>query len=288
MNEEEKKDEDEQELPAAQEDQEVPADGPVKEPVEEPADEPEQEEEGDNVNRRGFFTQGFRRMLKPIADVVEARIEKTGLPDWDEYERNKGGYDSSSPDEDSFSELPDRPVLRPPGAIDEEQFLQTCMVSGQCVTSCPVSAIKVTVDSDPMKEGRPFIDAQSQACVVCEDLSCMKVCPSGALVPVEQEDIRMGIAEVDDAFCVRTQGEDCQICVDKCPLGEAAIRVSYHGGPIEIMDPGCTGCGVCEMYCPTEPRSVIVRPLSVASTPDEPPDDEQPGPSDEGSYLPMD
>jgi hypothetical protein len=42
------------------------------------------------------------------------------------------------------------------------------------------------------------------------------------------------------------------------------------------------------MYCPTEPRSVIVRPLSVASTPDESPDDEQPGPSDEGSYLPMD
>ena len=284
MNEEEKKDEDEQEIPAENEDQEIPAENEEQET----AGEEEQGENLDNVNRRSFFTQGLRRMLKPIADVVEARIEKTGLPDWDEYERNKGAYDSSSPDEDRFSELPDRPVLRPPGAIDEEQFLQTCMVSGQCVNSCPVSAIKVTVDPDPMKEGRPFIDAQSQACVICEDLSCMKVCPSGALAPVAQEDIRMGIAEVDDASCVRTQGEDCQICVDKCPLGEAAITISYHGGPIEILDPGCTGCGVCEMYCPTEPRSVIVRPLSVGSDPDESPDDEQPGPSDEGTYLPMD
>lgn len=274
MNEEEKE-QDEKEIPAEGEDQDV--------------DEAEEQgEKKENVNRRSFFTEGFRHMLKPIADVVEARIEKTGLPDWDEYERNKDPYDSASPDEARYSPLPDRPVLRPPGAIDEEQFLQTCMVSGQCVTACPVGAIKVTVDPDPMKEGRPFIDAQSQACVVCEDLSCMKVCPSAALMSIAREDIRMGIAEVNDAFCVRTQGEDCQICVDKCPLGEAAITISYHGGPIEILDPGCTGCGVCEMYCPTEPRSVIVRPLSVGSDPDELPGDEQPGPSDEGTYLPMD
>ena len=86
MNEEEKKDEGEQEIPAENEEQET-------------AEEEEQGENPDNVNRRGFFTQGLRRMLKPIADVVEARIEKTGLPDWDEYERNKGAYDSSSPDE---------------------------------------------------------------------------------------------------------------------------------------------------------------------------------------------
>ena len=223
-------------------------------------EETREDEEGD-VNRRSFFTEGFRHMLKPLADVVEARMEKVGLPDFDEYERGKGDYHSPSPDEAQFAPLPDRPVLRPPGALDEEQFLQTCMVSGQCVSACPVAAIKVTMDPDPMKEGRPFIDPQGQACVVCEDLSCMKVCPSSALMSIAREDIRMGLAEVDEAFCVRTQGEDCQICVDKCPLGESAITISYFGGPVEVLDPGCTGCGVCEMYCPTEPKAIVIELL---------------------------
>jgi len=155
------------------------------------------------------------------------------------------------------------------------------------VSACPVAAIKVTMDPDPMKEGRPFIDPQSQACVVCDDLSCMKVCPSSALVSIAREDIRMGLAEVDEAFCVRTQGEDCQICVDKCPLGESAITISYFGGPVEVLDPGCTGCGVCEMYCPTEPKAIVVRPLSESVAPEDSPDD-GPSPSDEGTYLPMD
>ena len=258
-----------------------------KEKKEDEQESPDQDEEREDVNRRSFFTEGFRHMLKPLADVVEARLDKANLPDWEEYERGKDSYHPPSPDEARFSPLPDRPVLRPPGALGEDQFLQTCMVSGQCVSSCPVSAIKVTMDPDPMKEGRPFIDPQDQACVVCEDLSCMKVCPSGALLPVAREDIRMGMAEVDDAICVRTQGEDCQICVDKCPLGESAITISYFGGPVEILDPGCTGCGVCEMYCPTEPRAVVVRPLPEAVDTDDASEDE-PGPSDEGSYLPMD
>jgi ferredoxin-type protein NapG len=249
-------------------------------------EETREDEEGD-VNRRSFFTEGFRHMLKPLADVVEARIEKVGLPDFDEYERGKGGYHSPSPDEAQFAPLPDRPVLRPPGALDEEQFLQTCMVSGQCVSACPVAAIKVTMDPDPMKEGRPFIDPQGQACVVCEDLSCMKVCPSSALMSIAREDIRMGLAEVDEGFCVRTQGEDCQICVDKCPLGESAITISYFGGPVEVLDPGCTGCGVCEMYCPTEPKAIVVKPLSESVDSEDSPDD-GPSPSDEGTYLPMD
>ena len=248
-------------------------------------EETREDEEGD-VNRRSFFTEGFRHMLKPLADVVEARMEKVGLPDFDEYERGKGDYHSPSPDEAQFAPLPDRPVLRPPGALDEEQFLQTCMVSGQCVSACPVAAIKVTMDPDPMKEGRPFIDPQGQACVVCEDLSCMKVCPSSALMSIAREDIRMGLAEVDEAFCVRTQGEDCQICVDKCPLGESAITISYFGGPVEVLDPGCTGCGVCEMYCPTEPKAIVVKPLSESVAPEDSPDD-GPSPSDEGTYLPM-
>ena len=73
----------------------------------------------------------------------------------------------------------------------------------------------------------------------------------------------MGLAIVDEEFCVRTHGEDCQICVDKCPLGVDAISISEFGSSIEVHEHGCTGCGVCEMYCPTEPRAITIKPFAV-------------------------
>ena len=33
--------------------------------------------------------------------------------------------------------------LRPPGALDEKDFLSSCIKCGQCVQVCPVQAIKV-------------------------------------------------------------------------------------------------------------------------------------------------
>jgi ferredoxin-type protein NapG len=95
---------------------------------------------------------------------------------------------------------------------------------------------------------------------MCDDLSCTKDCPSGALQPVSAENVDMGIAEVDPELCVRRQGEDCQICVDKCPVGPLAIDIPDLGGEVEVKVDGCTGCGVCQMYCPTDPRAIVVRP----------------------------
>ena len=70
----------------------------------------------------------------------------------------------------------------------------------------------------------------------------------------------MGLAVVRRDVCVRGQGEECQICVDKCPLGSAAIHIPYFGAEITVNPDGCTGCGVCEMYCPTEPKAIVIEP----------------------------
>ena len=93
----------------------------------------------------------------------------------------------------------------------------------------------------------------------------MKACPTGALQLVPATDIDMGVAEVDVQICVRSEGEDCQICVDKCPIGPRAIDIlrgdpSESEGDVKVYTDGCTGCGVCQMYCPTEPRAIVVRP----------------------------
>jgi Pyruvate/2-oxoacid:ferredoxin oxidoreductase delta subunit len=99
----------------------------------------------------------------------------------------------------------------------------------------------------------------------------MKVCPSGALALVPRHEIRVGLAVWDEGNCLRTiapksstkndsDQENCQICIDTCPVGESAIRLTE--GRIEVIDPrpigkGCTGCGVCQEHCPTRPDRAI-------------------------------
>jgi ferredoxin-type protein NapG len=99
------------------------------------------------------------------------------------------------------------------------------------------------------------------ACVICENLSCMYHCPSGAILPVPREQINMGLAVWHDHLCVRHNGTECTICVDKCPIGATAIRLSE--GRIEVLSPGCTGCGVCQHECPTTPKSITITPRSA-------------------------
>ncbi|MCL2330862.1 MAG: 4Fe-4S dicluster domain-containing protein, partial [Phycisphaerae bacterium] len=87
---------------------------------------------------------------------------------------------------------------------------------------------------------------------------CMKACPSGALRLVEPTDIRMGAARVRLDRCLRSQGQDCSLCVDKCPMGLRAIQL--NGGHVEVIVGGCVGCGSCQFYCPAMPKAIVVDP----------------------------
>lgn len=96
----------------------------------------------------------------------------------------------------------------------------------------------------------------------------MNVCPTGALKLVDRHKIDIGVAVVDHQRCLRgpdpmqlapgAGGEDCQICVDACPFGDTALQLNERGF-VEVRS-GCTGCGVCEHRCPTEPTSILVEP----------------------------
>jgi ferredoxin-type protein NapG len=72
--------------------------------------------------------------------------------------------------------------LRPPGALDEKDFLSSCIKCGQCVQVCPVSAIKLADLIDGMGVGAPYIDAREQACdFSCDAVQCILACPTGSL-----------------------------------------------------------------------------------------------------------
>ncbi|MDP2786351.1 MAG: 4Fe-4S dicluster domain-containing protein [Sulfurimicrobium sp.] len=73
--------------------------------------------------------------------------------------------------------------MRPPGALEESDFLSSCIKCGQCVQVCPVQAIKLDDIDQGFGIGVPYIDSRSQACdFSCDAVQCILACPTGSLV----------------------------------------------------------------------------------------------------------
>lgn len=182
-------------------------------------------------DRRRFFREALGRSLRPILDFLDG--------------------EQPAPKRAS--------VLRPPGAIPEADFSDTCRRCGACIEICPANAIFALSEGAESIKGTPVIDPDRGACVVCDGLQCTHVCPSGALLPLEApQQIRMGLAQVYSSLCVRSNGEECTACVDLCPLGKDAITFE-DSGPPHVYAEGCTGCGVCQQHCPTSPKAIVVK-----------------------------
>jgi ferredoxin-type protein NapG len=74
------------------------------------------------------------------------------------------------------------PRLRPPGALDEKDFLASCIKCNQCVQVCPVTALKPGDLLDGFGVGAPYMDPRKQACdFSCDVMQCVLACPTGAL-----------------------------------------------------------------------------------------------------------
>ena len=189
--------------------------------------------------RRSFFREALSRLAQPVAEYVDAQI---------------GEYIPT-----------EKVLLRPPGAIPEDDFLNTCVRSGACVNSCPAQAILPIHRHDSDRAGTPYIDPDYQPCVVCETLDCMNVCPSGALQKLTANEIQIGLAVVNYESCLRTESINCHDCVDSCPIGGEAIRIDAQDR-VEVMSPGCVGCGVCQYHCPTSPKSIRVEPINAVTS----------------------
>lgn len=73
-------------------------------------------------------------------------------------------------------------ILRPPGAILENDFIYACIKCGLCVQICPVHAIKLSGINQILSYGTPYIDVRNQACdFSCDSLQCVETCPTAAL-----------------------------------------------------------------------------------------------------------
>lgn len=171
-------------------------------------------------------------------------------------------------------------LLRPPGAIKEEDFLSTCIKCGMCVEACPFNTLVLAKPGDNKPVGTPYFTPREIPCYMCEDIPCVPVCPSGALdiTKVSANNIldinkaQMGLALVDSKNCIAFWGIQCDACYRACPLLDVAIKLEYSKNertgkhayltPVVNSD-ACTGCGLCERACVTEKASITVLPRDL-------------------------
>jgi ferredoxin len=131
-------------------------------------------------------------------------------------------------------------VVRPPGALAEEDFLSRCIKCGQCMRVCPTNIIQpATLEAGLEGLWTPLLNFRvgTSGCQL-NCIACGNVCPTSAIRPLSLDEklgrgkfeqsgpVKMGTAFVDRGRCLPwAMDEPCIVCQENCPVSPKAIYV---------------------------------------------------------------
>lgn len=142
--------------------------------------------------------------------------------------------------------------VRPPGALDEKEFLSRCIKCGQCMRICPTNVIQPAglvggLEGlwTPILNFRVGTSGCQHTCIACGNL-----CPTAAIRPLslderlgqnryaEQGPIKIGTAFVDRGRCLPWAMDiPCIVCQENCPVSPKAIFTREHFSTISRETP---------------------------------------------------
>ena len=163
-------------------------------------------------------------------------------------------------------------LLRPPGVIDESEFLSKCLRCSECMKVCPTTGLQ-PAQGEAGAEGlwTPMLMPRIGHCDYgCN--ACGQVCPSGAIPAIGLEQKRLaviGTAIVNRNRCLPwASATPCIVCEEMCPTPQKSIRLEEvtltngSGETVTLQRPTvlrelCIGCGICENRCPLQGDAAI-------------------------------
>ncbi|GAB4223355.1 MAG: 4Fe-4S binding protein [Acidobacteriota bacterium] len=178
-------------------------------------------------------------------------------------------------------------LIRPPGSVEEHEFLERCIKCDQCINACPTNVLQPATFAEAGIEGlwTPVMNFNIGHCQL-KCTMCSEVCPTGAIRRITVEEklgkgrfadkgpIRLGTAFYDLGRCLPHAMEiPCVVCEEVCPTSPKAIQTKdvevkdVFGNIVLLNKPFivpdlCIGCGICQTECPvTDSRAVYVTPV---------------------------
>lgn len=190
--------------------------------------------------RREFFKETFSYIGNAVGEIVKTKVASITNPD-------------SNPD----INLRTRRYIRPPGALNEKEFLALCTRCDECLKACPHYSIRRLNKDFDIADGTPIIAPEETPCYLCEGFPCIRACKDGALVEVkDKKDVAMGKAYINESNCMAYGVQFCEQCVKNCPIPDAMYQEDNK--PVVRRDK-CVGCGICETVCKTVNQLIAIK-----------------------------
>jgi ferredoxin len=164
-------------------------------------------------------------------------------------------------------------LVRPPGALGEEEFLSKCIRCGECMKVCPTNGIHpAALEAGLEGVWSPVMRMTIGYCEY-ECTLCTEVCPTGAIRPLtvaEKQKIKIGLAYIDRNRCLPyASARTCIVCEEHCPTPKKAIwfeeaqATTDTGEKVTVKQPRvnlelCIGCGICTNKCVIKGQPAIL------------------------------
>jgi polyferredoxin len=128
-------------------------------------------------------------------------------------------------------------MIRPPGSVEELEFLERCIKCDQCIRVCPTNVLQPALFEGGL-EGlwTPIMNFRMGHCQL-NCTACGQVCPTGAIQRVSVEEklgigeyagqgpIVLGTAHFDTGRCLPySKNIPCVVCEEVCPTSPKAIH----------------------------------------------------------------
>ena len=136
-------------------------------------------------------------------------------------------------------------VVRPPGSVAETAFLERCIKCDQCIRVCPTNVLQPTLLESGL-EGvwTPVMNMRMGYCELNCTL-CGQVCPTGAIQKISIPQ-KLGIGEFKD-------------------LGPVKTGTAFYDRGRCLPWAMDTPCVVCEEVCPTSPKAIYGREVTITN-----------------------